>query len=185
MDDHTILELFLRRDETAIRLAEEKYGAYCAAVARNILEDPADVEEVLSDTWLRVWNAIPPQRPVRLKLYLARITRNLAHDRFRSLHREKRGGGKMTLALEELKDCLPAQSGPEDAVNAGELQRAVNRFLAQLPGRDRDIFLRRYFFVEDFASIARRHGIKETSVRTILSRTRKKLKTCLEKEGYL
>ena len=185
MEDSKILDLFLRRSESAIEHTREKYGAYCAGLARNILDSGQDVEEVLNDTWLRAWNSIPPQHPAHLKLYLARITRNLAFDRFRSRQRLKRGGGEMVLALEELKDSLPSSPGPEAALEAKELRQCVNRFLASLPRRDREIFLLRYFHVESVESIARRYQLSQSGVRTVLMRSRKKLKDHLKKEEFL
>lgn len=185
MEDAQIIQAFFNRDESAITAVQSAYGSYCAAVARNILNDPADVEEVLSDTWLRAWNSIPPQKPGNLKLYLARITRNLSCDRFRTQTRGKRGGGETDLALHELAECIPGPGQPEDLLEAEALRRAVNAFLAALPRRDRNVFLLRYFYIEPTESIARRCGIRPGLVRTILSRTRKKLKTYLEKEGFL
>lgn len=185
MTDNEILSLYLSRKEAAITATRDTYGSYCAAVARNILDNPQDVEEILSDTWLRAWNTIPPQNPGNLKLYLARITRNLSFDRFRSQTREKRGSGEMTLALEELSECIPAHDNPEAVVSAKELESAINTFLHTLPQRDRSIFLLRYFYVEPMDAIARRYGIRPGLVRTILSRTRKRLNAYLIKEGYL
>jgi RNA polymerase sigma-70 factor (ECF subfamily) len=140
------------------------------------------VEEVLNDTWLKAWSTIPPKSPAYLKLYLARITRNLSYDKFRGQSREKRGGGVITVALEELAECIPAKGQPGDALDARELRDGMNRFLGTLPERDRQVFLRRYFHVEATKVIARAMGVRETGVRTILSRTRKKLKRYLEKE---
>lgn len=185
MEDSEILQAFFNRDEGAISAVSEAYGGYCAAVAGRILDTPEDVEEVLSDTWLRAWNAIPPERPENLKLYLARITRNLSFDRFRTLSRGKRGGGEIILALQELSECLAAPGLPEEKLEAEELRGAVNRFLAALPQRDRSVFLLRYFYLESMEAIAKRYGIRTTLVRTILSRTRKKLKHYLIKEGFL
>ena len=185
MEDEWILTLYFDRDEAAISQTRQKYGSYCADVAGRILDQPEDIEEILSDTWLRAWNAIPPHRPVSLKLYLARITRNLSFDRFRSQTREKRGGGEITVALEELSQCLRAPGQPGDHLEAKELEAAVNTFLTQLPKRERDIFLRRYFYVESHPEIARRFGLLPGNVRTSLSRTRKKLKVYLNKEGFL
>lgn len=185
MEDSKILELFFRRQESAIEHTREKYGAYCASLAGNILDRPEDVEEVLNDTWLRAWNSIPPQMPTHLKLYLARIARNLAFDRFRSEQRLKRGGGEVTLALEELKTCLPASAGPETLLEAKELQQCVNRFLATLPQREREIFLLRYFHVKSMDDIARQYRLSQSGVRTVLMRTRRKLKDHLKKEEYL
>ena len=184
MEDGKILESFLQRNEDAISAVREKYGRYCAAVATNILESPEDVEEVLSDTWMRAWNSIPPNHPENLKLYLARIARNLSYDRFRMGKRSKRGGGEMMLALEELSACLSSGEQPEDKLEAEELQREVNRFLKTVKRRDREIFLLRYFYVESYEKIGERYGIRPELVRTVLSRTRRKLKDHLKKEGY-
>lgn len=185
MEDREIIGLFFSREEAAIDHTKEKYGSYCAAIAGNILGDHQDVEEILSDTWLRAWNTIPPKRPEHLKLYLARIARNLAFDRFRADRRDKRGGGEMTLALEELKECLPAPGNPEEQLAARELQASINSFLRTLAPRDRDIFLLRYFSVESTNHIAQTFRLSEAGIRTVLSRTRRKLKDHLEKEGYL
>lgn len=184
MEDGQILDLFFAREEAALEEVREKYGAYCAAVAGRILDDRQDVEEVVSDTWLRVWETIPPVRPVSLKLYLARIARNLAFDRFRSKTREKRGGGAVVLALEELRDCAaPGRVG--DDLDVRELRDAVNGFLRSLPRREREIFLLRYFHLDAAHAIARRMGLREDNVRAILSRTRKKLRAFLKKEGLI
>lgn len=185
MEDSNILKMLLNRDEQAIPQLAHTYGSYCGTIARNILDQPEDVEEVLSDTWLRVWDSIPPQRPGNLKLYLARITRNLSYDRYRTLTRQKRGGGETALALEELSHCIPAPGKPEDTIEVQELRQAINDFLSSLPRRDREIFLRRYFYIEPSDAIAERYGIRPGLVRTVLSRTRKKLKHHLEKEGLL
>lgn len=185
MEDNRIIELFFARDESAIAVASEKYGPYCESVAGNILDAPEDVEEVLSDTWLRAWKSIPPQRPENLKLYLARIARNLAFDRFRSQCRQKRGGSQIVLALEELSHCIPSPDHPGTALEEKELSAAVNAFLSTVPQRDRVIFLRRYFYTQPFEEIADCCGISQGAVRTALSRTRKKLKHYLIKEGFL
>lgn len=184
MEDAQILDAFWNRDEVAISAAEETYGRYCASIAGNILDCAEDVEEILSDTWLRAWNSIPPQRPDNLKLYLARITRNLSYDRFRTQTREKRGGGEIAVALHELSDCIPSSGQPGDRLDAEELREAINCFLATLPHRDRSVFLLRYFYAEPIEAIASRYGIRVGLVRTILSRTRKKLKNYLIKEDF-
>ena len=184
MEEQAILTSLYNREESAITQMQQSYGSYCASIARNILEDPQDVEEILSDTWLRAWNSIPPAKPTHLKLYLARITRNLSFDRFRSQSREKRGGGEAALALHELSECIGSGS-PEEALEAEELRSALNRFLSTLSKRDRSIFLLRYFHLEPAEKIARRFAIRPDHVRTILSRTRKKLRQYFIKEGLL
>lgn len=185
MDDAQIIQAFYDRDEGAISASREAYGRYCAAIVRNILDSEEDVEEVLSDTWLRAWNAIPPQKPDNLKLYFARIARNLSYDRFRAQNRDKRGGGEMALALEELAECVSAPGQPGDALEAAELKKAVNAFLAGQPRRERSMFLLRYFYAQSAEEIAARFDIRPGAVRTNLARTRKKLKSYLIKEGFI
>lgn len=183
MDDSAILRLYLARDEAALDETARKYGAYCAAIARNILGSPEDTEECVNDTWLRAWNAIPPKRPGKLSLFLGTITRNLALDRWKKRHTVKRGGGEMTVALDELAECVPAAVSTEDVVEAAELERLLNVFLRTLSRRDCDIFLRRYWYVEEYGEIANRFGMNLNTVKTSLFRTRAKLKGYLEKEG--
>lgn len=184
MTDREIVDRYWRRDEGAIAATAEKYGGYCLTVANNILNHSLDAEECVNDTWLRTWQALPPQKPERLRPFLAKITRNLAFDRFRSGKAAKRGGGELPLVLEELGECCGG-GGVEEELQAAELQAFVNRFLRALPGRERSVFLRRYFFAEPLAAIAARYGLKESHARVILHRTRAKLRAYLEQEGFL
>lgn len=185
MDDQRIIELYFRRDEQAVLSSMEAYGSYCQAVAATILKDPADAEEAVADTWLQAWNAIPPQRPKYLRLFLGRITRNLALSIWRRNNAQSRGGGQVQLALEELGDCLSPNSSPEELVSTKELAQSITAFLRTVPERQRAVFLRRYFYLEDIRTIARSFGMKEGNVRMMLSRLRQKLKEHLIQEGYL
>lgn len=184
MEDKSILDLYFARDEQAITETDQKYGGYCHSIANRILNSNEDSEETVSDTLLQTWNAIPPQRPTFLRLFLAKITRNLAFTRWRKLSALKRGGGETELVLEELSGCIPGREQIDDRLNAKELAAAIRSFLDTLPDRDQDIFLRRYFFVEDAQAIAVRCGIRRSNVNVILSRTRSKLKAYLTEEGY-
>lgn len=184
MEDEKILELYRDRDEQAIRETIAQYESYCRTVALGILSNEADVEEVLSEVWLRAWESIPPQEPEYLRLYLAKITRNQAMSRLRRESAQRRGGGQVALALEELGECVSGSQSAEGALDAKELQEAINAFLHTLPQRDRVTFLRRYFYLEDTKTIAAQLHTKETNLRMLLSRTRKKLKNYLIQEGY-
>ena len=184
MEDEEIVELYFARDERALTETARKYGGYCYHIANGILNSPEDADETVSDTWLRVWNSIPPQKPIFLKLFLAKITRNLAFSRWRSMNAAKRGGGETELALEELAECIPGREMVDDELNVKELGRAIRAFLDTIPEREQDIFLRRYFYAEDTISIALRYGMKNANVLRTLSRTRQKLKNYLTKEGY-
>ena len=184
MEDNAIVDLYFARDEQAIVQTDKKYGSYCYSVANRILCSREDCEETVSDTYYHTWNAIPPQRPDFLKLFLAKITRNLAFSRWRKLSAAKRGGGETELVLEELALCIPAAQQVDDQLNLKELAGAIGAFLNTLHRREQNIFLQRYFFMDDAQTIARRWGMKRTQVNTILSRTRTKLKTYLTREGY-
>lgn len=185
MEDETILDLYFARNEQAVTETDRKYGGYCFTLANSILSNEQDAEETVSDTYLKVWNTIPPKRPNVFQMFLAKITRNLAFSRWRCYTAEKRGGGEMELVLEELEGCIAAPGTVEDRLSGKELAKAIRTFLNTLPAREQDIFLRRYFFVEESTVIARRYGMKPATVLRTLSRTREKLKHYLTQEGYM
>lgn len=184
MSDEEIIELYFSRNQNAIAQTNAKYGSYCRQIAGRILNDPRDVEETINDTWMKAWASIPPSRPSVLKLYLSKITRNLALTRYRCETAQKRGKGEMKRALDELDECISSNRSIDDALNEAELTASIQRLLQTLPEQQRGIFIRRYFFVETTGQIAHRYGIKESYVLMILTRVRKKLKTHLIKEGY-
>lgn len=184
MNDSEIIELYWKRDEQAITESQNTYGAYCYTIANNILHNCEDAEECVNDIWLRTWNLIPPQKPKYLSLFLGKITRNLSFDRWRKNHAKKRGEQEIHLVLDELKECIPASDDIEQEILAEELSEKINQFLGVLKKRDREIFLRRYYYVESTWDIANRYAIKESHVLVILSRVRKKLEQFLKKEGY-
>lgn len=185
MEDQKIIELYFDRNETAISETDKKYGSYCHTIAYRILQNLPDAEECVNDTWLRAWDAMPPQRPSVLRQFLAKITRNLSLDRWRSANAEKRGGGEAALALEELGECVSMEGNPATQLELEELKQAIGDFLQGLSERERSIFLRRYFYLEKPEQIAKAYLLKKANVRLILSRTRQKLREYLEKEGLL
>lgn len=184
MEDHQIVELYFQRREEAIRETDSKYGVYCFSIADNILHNREDSEECVSDTWLKAWNAMPPQRPTMLRMFLAKITRNLSFNRFQARNAEKRGGGELPLVLDELAECIAHESDTENEVIARELEQCIRLFVRELPEREVNVFVRRYFFTEPISVIAKRYNLTDNNVMVILSRTRKKLKAHLKKEGY-
>ena len=185
MRDTEILDLYWKREERAIAESQRSYGKYCYSIAWHILYDREDSDECVNDTWLRAWNAIPPKRPGKLALFLGTITRNLSLDRWKEKHTMKRGNGEMTLALDEMAECVPDARSTEDAVEAAELERMMNEFLRTLPEKECNIFLRRYWYVEEYSEIARRYGMKLNTVKTSLFRTRARLRAYLEREGVV
>ncbi len=184
MDDRSIIKLFFDRDEAALREIGEKYRKYCSSLAKNILGNDEDAEEVWSDTMLSAWNSIPPEDPQSLKVYLAALARNHARDRYRKLTAEKRGGSECAVCLEEAEEFLADTKSVAQEYEMQELKALLNRFLYSLPERECDIFVRRYYYCDRTSDIARRFGLTEPHVLVILSRTRKKLKDALQKGGY-
>ena len=148
MSDEEIIDLFFERSEQAITELTKKHGKAAERVVRNILGDKRDAEECLSDTWLGVWNAIPPQRPAPLRTFVCRIARNLATKRYHANTAQKRDG-RYDLALDELAECLPDRGGVEEALSAKELAEAIDRFLDTLSYEDRFLFMRRYWYATE------------------------------------
>lgn len=184
MDDRQIIELYSQRDENAIKETSDKYGNYCFSIANNILDCRWDSEECVNDTWIQTWNSIPPQKPSCLKAFLAKITRNLSLNRYKEKTRDKRGSGEAVFALDEMDEFLAGTSDIVSAYEQKEFLTMLNRFLYSLPERERNIFILRYFYMDSTKCIAQACSLKESNVLMILSRTRKKLKETLEREGY-
>ena len=184
MDDDKIVQLYLARDEQAIRETSAKYGALCHSIAMNFLGNAADAEECVNDTLLRAWNAIPPAEPESLAAFLGKITRNLAIDRYKELHRAKRGGGEIPAVLDELAEVIPAGDSPEDIMLQTELKAEIDAFLRSLPKEKRYMFIRRCWYMDSIADIAADYQMTENHVSVTLGRLRKKLKAHLEKKGY-
>ena len=184
MTDLQIIDLYWCRSEDAIAESDAKYGSYCFAVSNNILSDALDAEECVSDTWLRAWSAMPPERPDKLKLFFAKITRNLSIDRLKAKLAQKRGGGETELILEELEQCIASAGNVETAYIVKELGSCINQFVRRLPERDGNLFIRRYFYGEDLETAAGRYGVTAHNAAVILSRVRQKLKRQLEQEGF-
>lgn len=183
MLDSQIIDLYFERNELAIAETQKSYGNYCYSVAWRILYDKQDADECVNDTWLRAWNTIPPTRPGRLAIFLGTITRNLSLDCYKRKQAAKRGNGETAVALEELEECISSGGSVEDIAETEELQKLINQFLHTLPEKECNVFLRRYWYVEDYETIAKRYGMKLNTVKTSLFRTRSKLKIFLEKEG--
>ena len=184
MDDEMIVSMYWDRNEQAVAETARKYGSYCRSIAHNILSDPSDEEECVNDTWLRAWNAIPPQRPTVLSVFLGKITRNLSFDMYRKKHAEKRGGSEMTLILDELAECVSGNESPEDAILGDELKSNINSFLSTLTDENRHMFILRYWYSESICDIAKRFSKSENSISVTLSRIRGRLKEYLTERGY-
>ena len=185
MDDASIVQLYWDRSERAISETDAKYGAYCYSIAYNALANAEDAEESVSDTYLAAWNKLPPHRPLVLKTFLGRITRCISINRWNARNTRKRGGGEVLLTLDELTDCTDGKQDVERLCESTEMIDSFNAFLDTLPKHQRNIFLRRYWFFEPIAEIAKTYGFTQSKVTAMLHRIRGKLKDHLIKEGYL
>ncbi len=181
MEDSAIVELYWQRAEQAIARTREKYEGLCLSLASRILRDRRDAEECVSETYLRIWNAIPPQRPTHLGAFAAKITRNLALDRYDYL-RAGRRNADLELAFEELEECIPERGGVEDSANTAETAAAISRFLRAQPEKIRVAFVRRYWYGQSPAEVAKALGMSESALRSQLFRTRSKLREALREE---
>lgn len=184
MEDEQIITLYWNREETAIAESSRKYGSYCHAIADGILHNQEDAEECVNDTWLRAWNAMPPERPSALRFFFAKITRNLSLSRWRNHHADKRGGGQMPLLLEELAECTDRTADVESQADYHAMQESLNRFLHSLSDRDLRLFLGRYFYAQKLSDLAERSGISVKNIAVILHRIRKRLHEHFIKEGF-
>lgn len=185
MDDKHIVDLYFGRDQEAIIRTDQKYGRYCYRIAYNILTNKEDAEETVNDTYVAAWHAIPPRRPSVLSTFLGKITRHIAIDRWRARGASKRGGGEVPLALEELGDCVAGMQNVETDYERKELVRVYVKFLDALPVTERRVFLCRYWYLESVETVAEKFGFTQSKVKTVLHRTRAKLRKQLAKEGYL
>lgn len=184
MDDKSIVDLYFDRSEQAIAETAAKYGRYCHTISYQILYNDEEAEECVNDTYLGAWNAMPPHRPSVLSAFLGKITRRLSLDRWRRAHAEKRGGGEVPLALDELADCLSGGEEVEEAVDKKQLSLLLASFVRRLPDVERRVFVCRYFHLESVEAVAARLGFSVSKVKSMLFRTRIKLRAVLDKEGY-
>ena len=184
MDDGSIVDLYLARDEGAIAHTSEKYGAALRTLADRILGDEPAAEECENDTYLEAWNRIPPHEPRNYFFpFLGRITRHLAIDRCRRRDAQKRSAVLCELTA-ELELCLPAKENVEAEVSASELAAVIRRFLSACTAEQRGVFLRRYWYFDTIPAIAARAGATGSKVKGTLRRLRERLRAVLEEEGW-
>ena len=184
MEDQRIIRLYWDRDDRAVRATAEKYGRYCKAIAKNILNNEEDAEECVNDTYLRAWNAMPTHWPEQLAAFLGKITRNISFNRYKHDRAQKRGGGEVALVLDELAECVSGAEDVERTIDRRELERAVNSFARSLPIDKRNLFVRRYWYADSVCQIAKDCGMLQGSVSKALERIRKQMKAYLTERGF-
>ncbi|MBE6666627.1 MAG: sigma-70 family RNA polymerase sigma factor [Ruminococcaceae bacterium] len=181
MDDQKIVELYFFRSEQAIKETDIKYGKLCRSIAYNILQNDEDAEECVDDTYIGVWNTIPPKKPDNFMAFVCKIARNLALKRLESETRQKRSQATV-ISISELEEILPDESIAADVSNE-EIGKLISNFLRKEKADIRKVFIRKYYFFDSVSEIAERYGFTESKVKNMLYHTRNKLKEYLIKEG--
>ena len=184
MEDERILKLFWARQEDAIAQTEQKYGKMCSSIAYNLLLNLQDAEECVNETYLGLWNSIPPQYPKVFSAYIAKLVRNISIKRLTYLNAQKRAADSI-VSIHELEQTIPDRNCIDDHVTAEELTKYIGVYLASIDYESRNIFLRRYWFFDSICEIATRFGISESKVKSQLFRTRNRLYSFLIKEGLI
>ena len=182
MNDASIMEMFLKRDENALKELKSKYEGLCCYIAGNILYRREDIEECVNSAYYDIWNKIPPEEPRDLKTYFCRIVKNKAIDRLKYNTARKRSS-EYEVSLDELSECIPDRRG--DDISAERLAAVISSFLRTQDELHRKVFVRRYWYGDSISKIAGYYNMNEKTVATYLFRTRKKLKEYLKKEGYV
>ncbi|MGN0335529.1 MAG: RNA polymerase sigma factor [Lachnospiraceae bacterium] len=185
MEDNRIVDLYWERDENAIRETSAKYGRYLHTIAYHILYNQEDADESVNDTYMNAWESIPPHRPSVLSAFVGKITRRISLNKWRDKTRGKRGGGQVPLALDELSECIASDQDVEQVVELKELSHSIDHFLRTLPETERDVFVSRYWFLASVREISSKFEFSESKTKSMLFRTREKLKKYLWEEGLI
>ena len=184
LSDEKIIDLYWNREERAIKETDHKYGRYLFTVAYNIVHDRLDCEECLNDTYLGTWNAIPPQKPDIFQVFLARIMRNTAVDKYRERIATKRVPSEMTDSLSELDEAISYDENTNEAIFVKEAIKALNAYLLELPDKERFVFVCRYYYADSIAQIGKMMQVSDRTIFRMLAATREKLKNKLEEAGF-
>ncbi|MBQ7999705.1 MAG: RNA polymerase sigma factor [Ruminococcus sp.] len=184
MDDSKIIELYWQRNEKAIETTAKKYGSYCMKISYNILSDLSDSDENVNDTYMQAWKSIPPARPDSLMAYLGKLARNLALNKLKARNAQKRSADSTSVSLDELDLYTPSGVNIEDEAEMAQLSRCISDFLYTQKEDARNVFVCRYFYCDSIEDIAQRFSFSQSKVKSMLMRTREKLRDYLLKEGY-
>jgi len=182
MEDQGIVHLYIQRSQQALIETKLKYGAYCKSIVRNILSNPSDIDECENDTYLAAWNAIPPNMPRKLSVFLGRIARNIALDKY-GYNTAKKRNREFEVILTELEECLASSNTVEKEYEAAEIANLINQFLYKVDEQSRNLFIRRYWYSDSIEELTVRFQMSSSKAKSMLFRTRNKLKVHLNQEG--
>ena len=184
LDDEKIIDLYWQRNERAISETANKYETFLFTIAYNIVHDRLDCEECVNDTYLGTWNRIPPARPNIFQLFLAKLTRNIAIDRYRQRTAKKKIPSELTTSLHELDSCLSDSRTPDQEYEIKEIAKILNDYLREIDDKQEFEFFCRYYYSDSVVNIAKMLGVSRNTVFRDLAKMREELKERLRKEGY-
>lgn len=182
MDDRSIVDLYLQRDETAVKETQTKYGSFCYTIANNILSIHEDAEECVNDTLASAWNKIPPIIPKSLKAFLGKLVRDISLSRYRANHAQKRYGG-LEVMLDELEECIPSEFDVQEKLDQQNLDDLINDWLGSLSHVDRVLFIKRYYYGETVKNLAKLQVCTENQMAQRMLKLRNSLKSFLISKG--
>lgn len=185
MNDRQIVEMYWSRDEKAVNETAKKYGSYCYTIAFGILHNQEDSKESVNDTYMSAWNSMPPNKPKILKTFLGKITRRISIDRWRRKTAQKRGEGERPEVLGELSECIAENGNPVNEIEKKLLNETVNDFIKGLKDTEQKVFMCRYWYADSVESIAKQFGFTQSKVKSMLMRSRLKLKKRLTEEDLI
>lgn len=182
MDDQEIINLYLQRNEQAVKETESKYNSYCFHIANNILSIPEDAEECVNDTLASAWNKIPPIIPKSLKAFLSKLVRDISLSRYRKNHAYKRYNG-MEVMFDELEECIPSEFDVNQNLEQQELSDYINDWLGSLTRENRVLFVKRHYYGDSVKSLAKLQGCTENQMAQRMLKLRNNLKKILIMKG--
>ena len=185
MSDGEIMDLYFARDERAIKETDAKYRTRLLYLARNIVHDAQDAEEALNDTYVRVWNSIPPARPDSLEAFVLSIMRRTAINRYKAARRQKRVPAELVSSLSDLDDMLSDGDSFHTEQQARALGETLTEFTNALSDRRSYIFMSRYYLSRPIDEIAEKLGCSRSTVNKEIAAIKQELRQLLESEGYL
>lgn len=183
MKDSRIIKLFINRSEKAIAELNKKYRPYMYRISRNIVNNHEDAEDCLNDSYLKIWESIPPVIPKSLSAYTGRVIRNISLDRYRKMNSQKRGNGEFAVVLDELAEMIADDHNVENTVVNKEVIGVINQYLATISKEKRMIFVMRYYHSYKVKEISEQLDLSVSKVKMTLMRLRREIKECLTVKG--
>ncbi|MBR2987194.1 MAG: sigma-70 family RNA polymerase sigma factor [Clostridia bacterium] len=181
--DERIIALYFERDERAIEKTDLKYGKYLFTVADTVLHSEEDSKECVNDTYLRVWQAIPPERPQYFRAFLTKIIRGIALNRYSDLKRQKRIPSALCDSFDSIEGWLPEKSEAEAREDALAIGEVLNRYLKGITRRRRYIFISRFFYLKPIEAIARALTVSESTVNKEIKAIRRGIEKACKEAG--